>query len=206
MENIQGVKPIFIACKGKNLDSSGLLEELNKMCPEEGKVCHECRTFGNETLFMGKILARTNPDPNYMDEPYFDSYYEVFSVGAVDAKDLRNCITRKTSPKVHSISTDAYSILGAKMYQEADYLHLSSVMFDTVRNALIAGVTIPSDDYNHLYYGYTKSFGELIFSNSRDLLSSLCDVTYEMSNKSYMVNGKLVEFKLDATNLEKTIN
>lgn len=194
MEELQEIKPIFVAYKGKFLDTSVLLEELNKRCPENGKVCYECRIFGGETIFMGKILAKRNPDPNYMDEPYFDPYYDVFSVGAVDANDLKTCITRKTSPKVHSVSTDIYSILGAKMYQEVDYIHFSSAMFDTAKRELIAGVTIPNNDDNHLFYGYTKSIRELVFSNSKDLLKTVCDVTREMNNKSYMVNGKLVEF------------
>ena len=50
-------------------------------------------------------------------------------------------------------------------------VHFSCVIYDSIINQLIAGVTEPTDKYTYLYYGYTKQNHEIMFSNVKEVLT-----------------------------------
>lgn len=45
-----------------------------------------------------------------------------------------------------------------------------------------------------LYFGYTKQFGEIIFSNKEDIIQKLCGKVYEFPDNTYYKNGEFHNF------------
>lgn len=83
-------------------------------------------------------------------------------------------------------------------------MHFCSIIYDSNRGSIVAGVTEPNSKYTHLYYGYTKMNHELMFSNDENTLKQFCDEVYEMDENTYMKDGEL--FTLDGEKYEKDKN
>ena len=61
-----------------------------------------------------------------------------------------------------------------------------SIVFDSKKLSIVAGVTKPSNEYSHLYFGYTKD-ESFIISNRKEIIEKLCQTVSELPNNSYIV-------------------
>lgn len=106
------------------------------------------------------------------------------------------------------LSLTALSIIIEQMYKEYEcdmfkilskYMHFCAVIFDDSSYSFIAGVTTPNNSHTNLYYGFTSSNHELIFSNCIDVLEQFCGKVYKMKDNTYMLRGKTHKFASLAT-------
>ncbi len=74
-----------------------------------------------------------------------------------------------------------------------DYLNFCTVIYDSNKEKLVAGVVNPDYDNTHLYYGYTID-NTLMFSNNSYIIDKFCKERYEMPENSYMIDECIYNF------------
>ena len=188
MSNIIGKE--FLAYYGKEL-SEGTLEEPFEMLRPEGydiKAQYLC-----DAKFI-KLVSRND----YTREPYERA--GLITVSNYNKDELDKYVTScniKLKDCYHDrIFNFLYSEERIDSFKKlSKYLHYCSVIYDSYNNELIGCVTEPNNQYNSLYYGYTRKNHELMFSNSKKVLYNFCDSIKQLPDNTYMHNG--VIYNLD---------
>lgn len=99
---------------------------------------------------------------------------------------------------------DAFDDYKENMFKElGKNMHFCAVFWNTKENSYIAGVTEPDNEFNHLYYGYTKRSHELMFSNYLPELETYCSETHEIPSNSYMKDGVIYSFSKNKIDEER---
>lgn len=77
-------------------------------------------------------------------------------------------------------------------FNEINDVHFCSVIYDQNEQKLMAAVTLADSEYTNLYFGYRKTNGDLMYSNSKNIILHYCKNAYKMGNYTVMVNGEQV--------------
>ena len=195
----------FIAYYGSEFSKSAVEGVLNELCPYGYTV--KSRTCDN--VVFSKIILNKYTDDR---DPYWNSQSRILSVNGYnqeeiyDANNLFDEYGITDPDMLHRLTNYLYRDLREAVFMRLkDYMHFCSVFWDDNKESLVAGVTTPNDNpHTHLYYGYTKSNHELMFSNNEVVLTQFCDTIHEMPKNTYMKNGDL--YTLDGTIIEDNSN
>ena len=139
-------------------------------------------------------------------DPYWNSQTKIGTVSRYDQNEATTVIDQRydvSDPdKYHLLFNKSFKDYREKMFKTLarDNMHFCSVVWDEKTEDLIAGVTSSIDQYTHLYYGLTKTSGEIMYSNDKEILTYFCDNVKEMAENTYMVNGET--FSLDGQLLD----
>ena len=200
MSNYEKSGRIFIAYRGNEFTENDIARKLREKCPSYYTVKTTNRS--DKGVIFSKIVY-----DNYVTDrdPYWNSQTKIATVSGYDQSEVSMSIDNH-----YDVSDpDKYHLLFNKMYKDyrekfykflsGENMHFCSVVWDEKTEDLIAGVTSPIDQYTHLFYGLTKTNGEMMYSNDRDVLEYFCDEVKEMGENTYMVNGEA--YSLDGQKL-----
>lgn len=199
----------FIAYQGDELNPFDVINELRKIRPNDYVV----KDYIRKNVVFAKLvtnnchLMQMDPLPyNYGVIPIFVSGYDINDMVKVYLN-LDNSFNEKTIKKdyyaeSHILLRELYEKHGVGLFNELKgKLDFCTAIWDEVTNSFIIGVTKQSNQYNHLYYGYTKEKKELMCSNSESILRRFCNDVKNMDDYSYMINGKI--YHLESKELSK---
>lgn len=203
MSNYEKSGRIFIAYKGNEFDEDDIVRKLRQNCSSYYTVRSLTR---NDS---GVIFAKVVYD-NYASDrdPYWNSQTKIGTVSGYNQSEISRAIDDYSRYGIDD--SDKYHVLINKLYKDCGLnvfkklfncgMHFCSVIWDERSNELIAGVTEPIDQYSHLYYGYTKVNGEIMYSNDSNILKEFCNDVKEMDSNTYMkgeelykINGEKVQ-------------
>lgn len=185
----------FIAYKGNDVKKSELEDALARICPSNYRV----KRFGDDNLFFGKIVYNEFLDDR---DPYWNQRNLILTVNGYNQQEIARANEHFSSYRItdydqyQRLTNFVYCDEGPNIFKRlSPFMHFCSVIYDARRDKLIAGVTEPNSDYTHLYYGYTRENGEVMFSNNRFILDDFCEDIKEMEPNTYMIDNTL--YKLD---------
>ena len=201
MSNYEKSGRTFIAYKGRDYTENDIVRKLREKCPSYYTV----KTINRNE--KGVIFSKVVYD-NYSSDrdPYWNSQTKIGTVSGYDQNEATTVIDQRydvSDPdKYHLLFNKSFKDYREKMFKSLarDNMHFCSVVWDEKTEDLIAGVTSSIDQYTHLYYGLTKTSGEIMYSNDKEVLTYFCDNVKEMAEKTYMVNGET--FSLDGQLLD----
>lgn len=204
MANTEKSGQVFIAYRGNEFRRSEIDNALNRICPSNYTVNYK---KGDDLIFAKIVYDNYTEDR----DPHWNSNDRVLSVNGYNQDEIERAVRNFSdygiddSNRYQRITNYMYKDYKTNMFKKlSDYMHFCSVIYDGNSNSIIAGVTEPNSEYTHLYYGYTKKNRELMFSNDENILEQFCDEIIEMSENTYMKNGKL--YTLDGEKIEKGKN
>ena len=204
MENTEKSGQIFIAYKGQEFDRDDIYRALNRNCPSGYTVKYKT----DDDLIFAKVVY-----DNYTEDrdPHYNSNTGILSVNGYNQNEAERACRNFSSyglddsDRYQRITNFLYGDNRENMFKKlSQYMHFCSIIYDSNRGSIVAGVTEPNSKYTHLYYGYTKMNHELMFSNDENTLKQFCDEVYEMDENTYMKDGEL--FTLDGEKYEKDKN
>lgn len=204
MENTERSGQIFIAYKGQEYDKNDIYRALDRNCPSGYTVKYKT----GDNLIFAKVIY-----DNYTEDrdPHYSSDTGILSVNGYNQNEVERACRNFSgygiddSDRYQRITNYLYNDDKEKMFKKlSQFMHFCSVIYDSNERSIVAGVTEPNSKYTHLYYGYTKSNHELMFSNDESSLEQFCDDIYEMEENTYMKDGEL--FTLDGEKYEKDKN
>lgn len=204
MANTEKSGQVFIAYKGTEFRKSEIENALNRICPSNYTVRYKTR----DDLIFAKVVYN-----DYIEDrdPHWNGDNGILSVNGYNQDEIERANRNFSnygiadSDRYQRITNFMYKDYKTNMFKKlSDYMHFCSVIYDHNSNSIVAGVTEPNSEYTHLYYGYTKQNKELMFSNDENILVQFCDEIVEMSENTYMKNGKL--YTLDGEKIEKSKN
>lgn len=201
MSNYEKSGRTFIAYKGRDYTENDIVRKLKEKCPSYYTV----KTINRNE--KGVIFSKVVYD-NYSSDrdPYWNSQTKIGTVSGYDQNEATTVIDQRydvsDSDKYHLLFNKSFKDYREKMFKSLarDNMHFCSVVWDEKTEDLIAGVTSSIDQYTHLYYGLTKTSGEIMYSNDKEILTYFCDNVKEMAENTYMVNGET--FSLDGQLLD----
>lgn len=201
MSNYEKSGRTFIAYKGRDYTENDIVRKLREKCPSYYTV----KTINRNE--KGVIFSKVVYD-NYSSDrdPYWNSQTKIGTVSGYDQSEATAVIDQRydvSDPdKYHLLFNKSFKDYREKMFKSLarHNMHFCSVVWDEKTEDLIAGVTAPIDQYTHLYYGLTKTSGEIMYSNDQEILTYFCDNVKEMAENTYMVNGET--FSLDGQLLD----
>lgn len=198
MSNYEKSGKIFIAYKGSEYDSNEITRKLNQRCPSSYSVKSFNR--GENGVVFAKIVY-----DNYLSDrdPYWNSQTRIGTVSGYNQDEIssaNNDYSRYNiddSDKYHVLINKLYKDYGINVFRKLSNcgMHFSSVIWDERSGELIAGVTEPNSEFTHLYCGYTKSNGEVMYSNDAGVLREFCSEVKEVENNTIVVGEDV--FDLD---------
>ena len=204
MENTEKSGQIFIAYKGQEYEKDDIYGALDRICPSNYTV----KRIADNNLIFAKIIYDSYIEDR---DPYYNPSTGILSVNGYNQNEVeRVCRAYRNFSKYGITDPDRYQRITNCLYADSrenmfkelsQYMHFCSVIYDGNSKDIIAGVTEPNSKYTHLYYGYTKSNNEIMFSNDADILQQFCDEVHEMNKNTYMKNGEL--FTLDGVKVEQ---
>ena len=201
MENTEKSGQIFIAYKGQEYEKDDIYSALYRIHPTNYTVK---RIPGNNLIFA-KIVYNSYTEDR---DPHYNSRTGIMSVNGYNQDEAERACGKfpkygiNDPDRYQRITNCLYADSRENMFKElSQYMHFCSVIYDNNSGDIIAGVTEPNSKYTHLYYGYTKSNNEIMFSNDEDILQQFCDEVHEMNKNTYMKNGEL--FTLDGVKVEQ---
>lgn len=137
-----------------------------------------------------------NPFYNEKQEPYKNNYGDMV-VSNYNESEFMNCRVEDgySITNEYKYLIDKYQHLDTDIFKElSNKLHFCAVIYDKLSSSLIAGITTPSNENNHLYVGKT-CLNELVYSNNKKLLKRFCleKTIKELPNETFMKNGILYD-------------
>ena len=179
---------IYIAYQGMDVKTIEIERELRKRVANEDAI-KIIKDEDNNVIFA-KVV-----NENYMQDrdPYQNG--GIMTVNGYIQEELERVHNTETDPdRKHQITNYYYRNNGESLFKKMreENVHFSCVIYDSIINQLIAGVTEPTDKYTYLYYGYTKQNHEIMFSNVKEVLIPFCDEIKKMNNCTYMKNGEIL--------------
>jgi len=144
-------------------------------------------------------------------DPTFDEEKRILSVSSFNQYELERAVktfqyqypksNRFVSKMIKNVEyvnlfNYMYETYGIDMYKMlSEYMHFCTVIYDCNNDCLIGGVSEPDNEFNRLFYGYSKADNEIAFSNHPALLRRFCNEVFKMPNNTFMKNGQLHSFK-----------
>ncbi len=206
MENAERSGQIFIAYKGREYDRNDIYMVLYRNCPSGYTVKYKYDS-ANDVIFAKVIYNNYTGDR----DPHYSVDTGILSVNGYNQNEVEracrsfSCYGLNDANRYQRITNFLYGDNGENMFKElSKCMHFCSVIYDSNRGSIVAGVTEPNSKYTYLYYGYTKMNHELMFSNDETTLKQLCNEVYEMDKNTYMKDGEL--YTLDGEKYEKAKN
>lgn len=204
MENTEKSGQIFIAYKGQEYDRDDIYRVLDRNCPSGYTVKYKT---DNDLIFAKVVYDDYTEDR----DPHYSSNTGILSVNGYNQNEVERACRSFSgyglddADRHQRITNFLYGDNRENMFKKlSQYMHFCSVIYDSNRGSIVAGVTEPNSKYTHLYYGYTKMNHELMFSNDESTLKQLCNEVYEMDENTYMKDGEL--YTLDGEKYEKDKN
>ena len=204
MENTERSGQIFIAYKGQEYDKNDIYRALDRNCPSGYTVKYKT---DNDLIFAKVIYDNYTEDR----DPHYSSDTGILSVNGYNQNEVERACRNFSgyglddADRYQRITNFLYGDNRESMFKKlSQYMHFCSVIYDSNRRSIVAGVTEPNSKYTHLYYGYTKRNNELMFSNDETVLQQFCDEIHEMDENTYMKDGEL--YTLDGEIYEKDKN
>ncbi len=204
MENTEKSGQIFIAYKGQEYDRDDIYRVLDRNCPSGYTVKYKA---DNDLIFAKVVYDDYTEDR----DPHYSSNTGILSVNGYNQNEVERACRSFSgyglddADRHQRITNFLYGDNRENMFKKlSQYMHFCSVIYDSNRGSIVAGVTEPNSKYTHLYYGYTKMNHELMFSNDESTLKQLCNEVYEMDENTYMKDGEL--YTLDGEKYEKDKN
>lgn len=202
MEYSEKSGQIFIAYQGNDISADNIVSALSERCPRNFTVM---RKKGDGLVFAKIVYGAYVEDR----DPFWNAYRGVLTVSGFNQNEIEKAVINSEyrddlsdRDKSHQIINLLFCNYGNQVFKNlSNYMHFCSVIWDRNTDSLIAGVTEPNSNYNHLYYGHTKENKDFIFSNNKDILYLFCSEVMEMENNTYMQNG--IIYNLDGTKFEK---
>lgn len=165
-----------------------------------GDMYDECN--GTAVSFIKIIGGPNHPNGLELDPFFYHSDWEnSISVSSFNIDELYEAnyyiddnIQVPDEESLYMIPNFLYCYLDSlDCFNEINDVHFCSVIYDQNNQKLIAAVTEPDSEYTNLYFGYRKANGNLMYSNSKDIILHYCNRVYKMNNYTVMVNGKQVD-------------
>ncbi len=180
----------FVAYKGRDLSRDTIrnaLEQKNRSDDFDTKVLED----GN-MIFAKTVLTSYTSDRDPYDDNmgrYFVSGYNQEEMGRA-IRGFRYDITDED--RYHTLIAYLYHDYSLDLFRKLEGNHFCTAIYDG--DEIVAGVTVPSNQYTHLYYGYTTQHDEIVFSNCEDIIKKFCREAFELPDNTYMKNGKMYSF------------
>ncbi len=180
----------FVAYMGHDLSRDMIreaLEQRNRSEDFDTKIIQD----GNRIFAKTVLTSYTNDR-----DPYKDDDYNVYVTG-YNQEELSRAIRRLgyeigDEDRYHTLIPSLYKDFSLGLFNKLEGCHLCTVI--GTDGELIGGVTEPSNQYTHLYYGYTNPNNEIVFSNCEDIIKRFCHEAMELPENSYIKNGKIYNF------------
>ena len=140
----------FVAYKGRDISRSEIvecLESKNRSSDFDVKVVDE----GN-VIFAKTVLSSYHNDR----DPYRDNENNMF-VSGYSQEEMGRSIRRFSyeigdEDRYHTLVSYLYNDFSLELFKKLEGIHFCTAIWNG--SELIAGVTSPSTQYNHLYYPY----------------------------------------------------
>lgn len=203
MEDNRKSGQYFIAYKGRELKFNNIVRALREICPNDFITKKE--TIGSEGVIFAKNVYNEYIEDR---DPYYYSDSGILSVNGYDqnefvqANRIFDDYRIDDSDRLHRLTNYLYKDYREKLFRKLKSTHFCSVIWDEKSKQLVAGVTEPDSEYNHLYYGYTPKNHEIIISNNEEVLEEFCEEvielpenTYIMNDAVYTINGEIYDKK-----------
>ena len=198
MEEYEKSGKVFIAYRGQELTERDIVLKLQDICPTGYTV----KSLAREEY--GVVMAKIVVSNYYSDRDlYINSQSKIASVSGYNQDEIYKAIRKYSN--IYSIDdSDRYHILINKVYKDqrskvfkelSGTMDFCSVIWDEKKQELLAGVTDGQGIYTKLYYGLTNNNGELMFSNSKDVLEEFCYDIKQMDANTYMINSEIFNIK-----------
>ena len=196
----------FIAYEGSEFSPNEITSELNKTCSSSYSV----KNFKSDD---GLVFAKQVYD-NYLGDrdPYWNSNTKIGTVSGYDQNEIAAANNEyysytkiDDSDRYHVLINMLYKDCGIDVFKKLSKcgMHFCSVIWDDKSEELVAGVTEATDQYTHLYYGYTKSNGEVMYSNDADTLKAFCNDIKEVPSNTVIVGDEF--FNLDGEKINSGV-
>lgn len=188
MEEYERSGQIFVAYKGNEINLNDIAQKLEE---KNSSYNYVVKKITKNNVLFAKIIYKTYPEDR---DPHFEEsiitvngYNQSEIVKAVENLKYSTCdedrMQRLTNYLYREYNTDMFK----KLKQQR--MHFCTAVYDGRTDELVAGVTLPNNEYTHLYYGYTPENKEIMFSNSKEFLEYFCDGVHEMEENTYFKNG-----------------
>ena len=182
----------FVACKSKQYNNIIVKDQLDMLCPDGYTV----KTYNDTNIFLAKIVYSEYIEDR---DPYKNYDSNIVAVSGFDQKeieeanDLYSDYGESDYDRKHSIINKMYKDYNENVFSALRHkIDFCSVIWDKYNKKLVAGVTDGNNTYSHLYYGYDND-SNIMYSNSEEILSSLCDKVYELESNSYMTDNTIYD-------------
>lgn len=181
----------FIAYKGRDLSAREIVENLDR---RNRSSDFTVKLIENGDLKFAKIVLSSYQNDR---DPYRDENGNTF-VSGYNQEEMGRTIRLlpydiTDDDRYHTLITELYNDYGINFFNKIDSNHFCTVISDN-DGSLIAGVTTPNSQFTHLYYGYTHTNNEIVFSNHEGILNGICHDVKEMPENTYMKNGRIYNF------------
>ncbi len=182
----------FIAYKGTDL-SKEIIQDALESKNRSGDYTVKVKENGYATF--AKIVANSYGSDR---DPFYDNPTDTMFVSGFNQDEMGRLVKKYNDDitdedRYHTILPFLYHRDNLGMFKLFNNTHLCTAWVDR-SGGLTAGVTVPSNQFTHLYYGYTRPNNEVVFSNNQEILNDLCHDVKEMPENTYMKNGKLYDF------------
>ena len=182
----------FVACKSKQYNNIKVKHQLDMLCHDGYTV----KTYDDTNVFMAKIVYSEYIEDR---DPYKNYDSNIVAVSGFDQKEIEKAndfysdYGESDFDRKHSIINKMYKYYNESVFsalrQKMDFC---SVIWDKYNKKLVAGLTDGNNTYSHLYYGYDND-SNIMYSNSEEILSNLCDKVYELESNSYMIDNTIYD-------------
>lgn len=203
MEEYERSGKIFVAYKGYEYSQDEIIEALEGFNTSYNYVV-KCKK--KDDVLFAKIIYKSYPEDR---DPHEED--SIITVNGYDQNEISNAVRKfnynlNDDDRRHRLTNYLYRDYKIDMFKKLkqQHMHFCTVIYDKITNELIAGVTVPNNQYTHLYYGYTPQNNELMFSNSKEFLQNYCDDVNELDDNTIIKNGKFYTLDGKKVNDEKT--
>ena len=167
---------------------NAVVDELNNYCHQGYTV----KTLRNGLMQFAKIVYEIYENVR---DPY--TVHNITAVSGYNQNQISSVCDYYSyydiddPDKYHSLINEMYYYMQTDVFAKLkNRLNFCSVIWDSYREKIIAGVTEPKQDNEHLYYGYDIN-NTILYSNNRDILDKFCSKVYEMEENTYMIGDKI---------------
>lgn len=183
----------FIAYQGNDYDKEDIVRRLQKYCP----CGYDVKALSRDDA--GVVFAKVVYNSYLEDrDPYYNAQTRIMTVSGYNQYELSNAVSNYNRYGIDD--SDKYHILINKIYKDndtlvfkklSDYMDFCSVIWDGNKRQLIGGVTKGNWDNSPLFYGYTDPSGEIMYSNSEDILNEFCTSIKKVEPNTFVIDEEI---------------
>lgn len=188
MEEYERSGQIFVAYKGNEINLNDIVEKLEE---KNRSYNYVVKKITKNNVLFAKIIYKTYPEDR---DPHFEE--SIITVNGYNQSEIEKAVENLKystcdEDRMQRLTNYLYREYNTDMFKKLKQqrMHFCTAVYDGRTDELVAGVTIPNNEYTHLYHGYTPENKEIMFSNSKEFLEYFCDEVHEMAENTYFKNG-----------------